>query len=143
MNYGWAAIGVGAAIALAVAARRMRWPVLGTITSRFGEPRPSGPHNGVDIAAPEGTPIRAPFAGKVESTYYDDRGGNSVIMQLDNGYRAGFAHLASVAVQPGAAIGKGVIIGTVGSTGNSTGPHLHYTLKIDGAFVDPETAHSA
>jgi murein DD-endopeptidase MepM/ murein hydrolase activator NlpD len=143
MRYGWAAVGIGTAIALAIAYSRMRWPVLGRITSKFGEPRPSGPHNGVDIAAPIGTPVRAPFTGVVTFTGYTERGGNTVVMELENGYRAGFAHLSRIDVATGDAVGKGVVIGAVGSTGTSTGPHLHYTLKRDGEWVDPEIIHAA
>lgn len=148
MRYGWAAIGLGAAIAVAIAASRMRWPVLGTVSSKFGwRTHPltgvESFHNGVDIEAPTGTPVRAPFEGVVESVYWNDAGGNAVILQLANGYRAGFAHLNSVAVAQGASVGKGVVIGTVGATGAVTGPHLHYTLKKDGDWVDPETIHAA
>lgn len=131
--------GIAIAAALAIAANRMRWPVMGTITSPFGAPRASGPHNGVDIAAPIGTPVRAPFAGTVLDVYTHPRGGLSLILRMENGMTAGFAHLGTVAVAEGDSVGKGVTLGTVGVTGVTTGPHLHFTLRnLDGAYVDPE-----
>lgn len=149
MSYALAAIGIGAAIlAVAASRKRMPWPVVGAITSPFGPRRHPitevvSFHNGVDIAAPVGTPVRAPVASRVMSVYYHPAGGNTVILQLENGYRAGFAHLDRVDVVSGQLLDAAAQIGTVGATGQVTGPHLHYTLHDGDAYVNPEHLHHA
>lgn len=126
-------------LALAYAARRMPWPVAGAvITSGFKTPdRPT--HNGVDIRAAVGTPILAPFAGVVTERYTHERGGRSLVVHLDNGLRAGFAHLSEWVASVGDRFRAGDLLGYTGNTGTTTGPHLHYTLSRDGMPLDPET----
>lgn len=94
-------------------------------------------HNGVDLAAPTGTPIRATGDGIVEMA--KRYGGYGLYVQLDHGGKleTRYAHMSRMAVSAGERVVKGQIIGYVGSTGNSTGPHLHYEVRIAGAPVDP------
>ena len=89
-------------------------------------------HNGMDIAAPEGTPVMAGLTGRVTSASYNDSYGNYVILEDSDGYEIRYAHLNSISVSAGAQIEKGEEIGTVGSTGNSTGNHLHLEIIENG-----------
>lgn len=122
-------------------------PVKGRITSKFGyRIHPitgvkGSYHNGTDIAAPTGTPIIAPMAGKVTSMYTHDKGGVTLIAHHINGWRTGYAHLDRYAegLKRGDEFGQGDVIGYVGNTGASTGPHLHFTLTDpNGTKQDPE-----
>ncbi len=121
-----------------VAAPRFRWPVVvGTLSSGFG-PRGGRPHKGVDIAAPPGTPIFAAAAGKV--VYSDDkqRGyGNLVILRHAGGYVTVYAHNRRNLVDVGDQVRQGSRIAEVGSTGRSTGPHLHFEIRVEGKAIDP------
>ena len=120
------------------------WPVVGIITGVFGSQRilngePKRPHSGVDVAAPTGTPIYAPAAGIVtlaESDMYFEGG----LVFLDHGHwlESAFVHMSRIDVEPGQRVKKGEIVGAVGSTGRSTGPHLHWSLKWAGRLVDPQ-----
>jgi murein DD-endopeptidase MepM/ murein hydrolase activator NlpD len=120
------------------AAPRFRWPVeVGTLSSGFG-PRGGRPHKGVDLAAPPGTPIFAAAAGKV--VYSDDkqRGyGNLVILRHAGGYVTVYAHNRRNLVDVGDQVRQGSRIAEVGSTGRSTGPHLHFEIRVDGKAIDP------
>lgn len=103
------------------------------------------PHRGLDLAAPEGTPVRAAADGTVSRAGWAGGYGLLVELQHANGYTTRYAHLASVAVAPGALVRKGTILGTVGRTGLATGPHLHFEVRrgglaIDPLRLDPETA---
>jgi len=112
-------------------------PVDGVLTSPFGE-RWGKNHNGVDIGAPEGTPIYAPAAGTVEFAAGDDSGyGNHVTIDHGLGYKTGYAHMAEIYVSKGDTVAAGQIIGTVGSTGRSTGFHLHFEVIKDGEYQNP------
>lgn len=86
-------------------------------------------HNGIDIGAPSGSKIISPGSGIVESIYTHASGGKSLIIRHDNGYITGFAHLSNWLVKQGDKVKRGQPIAQVGSTGQSTGPHLHLTLK--------------
>lgn len=117
-------------------------PVEGVITSRFG--RRSDPfhgktrsHKGLDIAAPTGTPIHPVRPGTVVSA--GDRGGygNVVVLDHGDGTTSLYAHCDELKVKQGDTVGHGDIIATVGSTGRSTGPHLHLEIHRDGKAVDP------
>jgi murein DD-endopeptidase MepM/ murein hydrolase activator NlpD len=112
------------------------WPVNGTINSGFG-PRGSSFHDGIDIAAPEGTPIRATEAGEV--IYSDQlRGyGNIVIVRHAKGIVSVYAHNETNLVQEGQAVARGEIVARVGSTGRVTGPHLHFEIRRNNAAEDP------
>lgn len=114
------------------------------ITSPFGNrihPITKQPqfHNGVDIGLPSGTEIKAPFDAVVDTVAYNDIGGNNAILKLKNGFTVGFAHMLKPAiVKKGEAVKQGQVIGYVGSTGRSTGSHLHLTLKNEkGELVNP------
>lgn len=133
------ALGLGAVVIAAAFGGRMLWPVRGVITSRFQTPeRPD--HNGIDIAAEVGTPVLAPGNGVVASAYYDSQygGGNTMVLELDNGRRIGLAHLSVFLARDGERVMKGEVIAATGETGNARGPHLHLSVKERGEWVDPE-----
>ena len=116
------------------------WPVRGRITSGYGyrrSPFGRGVHDGLDIAAPMGTPIRAAMAGRVESVGYDNVYGNFVIVKHSEGYKTLYGHLESYEARSGAYVDTDTVIGYVGNTGQSTGPHLHFTVYKDGSSVNP------
>jgi murein DD-endopeptidase MepM/ murein hydrolase activator NlpD len=96
-------------------------------------------HTGVDWEAPLGTPIYAAGAGTVEAAGQDGGYGERVRLRHDGGYETAYAHLFMIArgLAPGVKVERGQVIGSVGSAGISTGPHLHYEVLVDGRFVDP------
>ena len=112
-------------------------PVSGTITSRFGR-RSRGTHTGLDIATSKGTPIGAAAAGTV--TYAGPKGtyGNLVVIDHGNGVQTYYAHCSSISCHAGQTVSQGQTISTVGSTGNSTGPHLHLEIRINGICQNPQ-----
>jgi len=119
-------------------------PVHGRITSRFGwRIDPIGKkkrqfHNGIDIAAPMGTPVKTPLDGIVLKTYWDRASGSVIILKHDGGYRTDFRHLSKILVKEGQSVRRGDIIGEVGKTGwRTTGAHLHFGVMKDGKYVDP------
>jgi murein DD-endopeptidase MepM/ murein hydrolase activator NlpD len=118
------------------------WPVRGYITSSYGyRPSPFTGlrqfHTGLDIGASHGTPIRAAMAGRISSTGYDDTTGNYVVITHHSGYRTLYAHMSVIRTKAGAYVRTGDVIGDVGSTGLSTGPHLHFTVYKNGVTVNP------
>jgi murein DD-endopeptidase MepM/ murein hydrolase activator NlpD len=119
-------------------------PVNGRITSKFGTRTApvagaSTNHNGVDIAAPTGTPVVAPLDGKVSQVLENSKGGKQLIITHDNGYKTGYAHLSGYAVILNEKVKQGQTIAYVGSTGTSTGSHLHFTVTNPlGLKVNPE-----
>ncbi|MBV8244684.1 MAG: peptidoglycan DD-metalloendopeptidase family protein [Candidatus Eremiobacteraeota bacterium] len=94
-------------------------------------------HPGVDLGADYGETVRAAAAGVVSSAQYDGGYGLKVDIDHGNGYHTWYAHLSSAGVSAGESVVKGQPIGLVGSTGFSTGPHLHYQIMLDGAPIDP------
>ncbi|MCB9507553.1 MAG: M23 family metallopeptidase [Myxococcales bacterium] len=116
------------------------------VTSRFG-PRidpitgeAGRMHRGLDFGATTGTDVMATASGTVVLGGYCDRGtGNCVVIDHAGGWRSQYFHLSAVRVRPGQQVTQGQVIGQVGSTGRSTGPHLHFQLGRDGVAVDPET----
>lgn len=94
-------------------------------------------HNGIDLAAPTGTPIYATADGIVERANYFGSYGNYIQIGHGNAIETRFAHLSRIIVSDGQQVRKGDLIGYVGSTGRSTGPHLHYEVRIAGEPVDP------
>lgn len=120
----------------------LMWPVSGTITSPFGwrrNPFGGAPefHQGLDIGAPMGTTIVAAAAGTVISAGWYGGYGNYVLIDHGGGMSTGYGHLSQIFVSNGQSVQKGQAIGAVGSTGYSTGPHLHFEVRIDGKPVDP------
>jgi murein DD-endopeptidase MepM/ murein hydrolase activator NlpD len=118
------------------------WPVRGYVTSPYGyRPSPFTGlrqfHSGLDIGAPMGTPIRAAMAGRVSATGEDAVTGNYVVITHHSGYRTLYGHLSLIRVKAGAYVRAGERIGDVGSTGLSTGPHLHFTVYKNGVTVNP------
>jgi len=123
--------------------RKFLTPLRGRITSKFGE-RISPTtgllvfHNGVDIAAPIGSPIMAPDSGVIAQVYTTAAGGLQMTIDHPGGYRSGYAHLSKVYFGPGVSVPQGKLIAESGGSGAVTGPHLHFTWKKDGEYVDPE-----
>jgi murein DD-endopeptidase MepM/ murein hydrolase activator NlpD len=115
----------------------------GVVTSGFGmRPDPFNGkvfkfHTGIDIAAPMGTEVYAARTGKVESTGWSDVYGNFVLILHDNGWESLYGHLSRIIASRGATVQVGSIVGLVGSTGLSTGPHLHFEVRRHGVAVDP------
>lgn len=115
-----------------------RWPlaVEGELTSPFG-PRWGRMHLGIDIAAPYGSPIVAAAPGIVEVAQWRGGYGRMVQLRHPGGWRTLYAHAATLMVEPGQQVAAGEVIATVGSTGHSTGPHLHFEVHNRGEPVDP------
>lgn len=116
----------------------------GRITSRFGyRTNPVsgkyGFHTGLDLAAAEGTPVSASFYGKIIETGNSDVWGKYILMEHSDGLLTYYCHLSEIYVNEGTVIRQGETIGLVGSTGWSTGPHLHFEVRINGIRVNPET----
>ena len=113
------------------------WPVNGPVTGVFGEVRPGHMHAGIDIAVPEGTPIRAADSGRVALMGYVGGYGNYTCVQHTASMSTCYGHQSSFATSNGASVSQGQVIGYSGNTGNSTGPHLHFEVRINGSPVDP------
>ncbi len=117
-------------------------PVPGAPTSGFGKRsilngQPRSPHTGTDFDADEGTPVKSPNTGKVilvSPLYYS---GNTVILDHGQGLYSYFAHLSRFAVAEGDRVSPGELVGYVGATGRVTGPHLHWTVRLNGTRIDP------
>jgi murein DD-endopeptidase MepM/ murein hydrolase activator NlpD len=124
----------------------MRKPVAeGRLTSKFGfRLSPSGipfpkKHKGIDYAAPEGTPIYASGNGVINKKYVSKSYGNYVRIKHANGFSSAYAHMQKFAdsISEGSSVKRGQVIGAIGTTGRSTGAHLHYELHYRGKPVDP------
>ena len=115
-------------------------PVSGIITSRFGnrESIRSYGHTGLDIAAPAGTPIRATAAGEVIFSGYSGGYGYVVKISHGNGIQTYYGHCSELYVSTGDTVEAGDVIAAVGSTGNSTGNHLHFEVRVNGEVVNPQ-----
>jgi murein DD-endopeptidase MepM/ murein hydrolase activator NlpD len=111
------------------------WPVNGTLTSGFGW-RWGRMHEGIDIAAPAGTPIRAAAAGAVIYAGWMGGYGNLTIIDHGGGIATAYAHQSAIYVG-GGSVSQGQTIGAVGTTGSSTGNHLHFEVRVNGTPVDP------
>lgn len=117
-------------------------PAPGHDTGRFGLRRiinnqPRSPHSGMDIAAAKGTPVKAAAAGQVLYTGDFFFSGNTIYVDHGSGIISMYAHLSEIDVQPGDVVQQGEVIGKVGSTGRATGPHLHWSVYLNGEAVDP------
>lgn len=109
-----------------------------TITSRYGA-RSGGTHTGLDVAAPTGTTIVAAAGGTVTYVNYSNVSyGNCVKISHGNGVETLYAHCSEIYVSAGEAVSQGQAIATVGSTGNSTGPHLHLEIRVNGTTLNPQ-----
>ena len=118
-----------------------RWPLAGygygNITQYYVGMYSGTPHKGLDIGVPYGTPIYAAESGEVISAEYHWSWGNNVLIWHNSTYQTRYAHCSSLAVQPGQYVQKGQVIGYVGSTGQSSGPHLHFEVYQNGVRVNP------
>jgi murein DD-endopeptidase MepM/ murein hydrolase activator NlpD len=118
------------------------WPVKGWVTSRFGprvSPFTEKPawHDGLDIGAAPNAPVQAPAQGRVTATGFDPKLGNLVRLDHGFGIETLYGHMAKVLVKDGQRVNRGDVVGLVGSSGLSTGPHLHYMVKVNGQALDP------
>ncbi|MBS4014878.1 MAG: peptidoglycan DD-metalloendopeptidase family protein [Candidatus Latescibacteria bacterium] len=118
------------------------WPVSGYLSSSFGYRKSpiTGKnefHNGIDIVAPAGTPIRASAAGRIRFAGFKAGWGRYVEIDHGYGFITCYAHCQSIKVSTGQKVSRGEIIATVGRTGSATGNHLHYGVKVSGAWVNP------
>lgn len=118
-------------------------PAPGPLSSRFGLRRffnglPRNPHNGLDVAAATGTPIKAPADGIVANTGAYFFNGNTIFIDHGQGLITAYMHLSRIDVQTGQRLYQGQVIGAVGATGRVTGPHLHWVTLLNNTPVDPE-----
>lgn len=125
------------AIRLVDSLESYHYPYIGRITSRYG-PRKGRAHQGIDLALKTGDPIYATFDGKVRISKAVGDYGNLVIIRHNNGLETYYAHLSKREVEAGDWVVAGQQIGLGGSTGRSTGPHLHYEVRYRGQSFDPE-----
>lgn len=118
-------------------------PTQGWLTSAFTSMRyhpilhAARPHEGIDVAAPMGSPIEAPAAGTVVFSGWESGYGNVIVLDHGFGLRTKYAHCSRLIVRQGQRVGRGQQIALVGNTGLSTGPHLHYEVHVNGRAVDP------
>lgn len=122
---------------------RMQQPIPGVRSSSFGMRRifngeSRNPHGGMDIAAPIGAKVVAPLAGTVIDTGNFFFNGNTVFLDHGRGMISMYCHLSAISVNPGQRVAAGTPLGAVGMTGRVTGPHLHWGLSLNRAWVDPE-----
>lgn len=120
----------------------MTWPATcRTITQKFGNKSPryvSGRHTGLDIGCRAGSPIYAAHDGTVTFAGYNGPYGNEVRVQLNSSFLSSYHHMSRIAARKGQNVSAGTVIGYIGSTGMSTGPHLHFEIRVNGKPVDPE-----
>ena len=126
-----------AAEAAASTLPQLSWPVDGVVFSPFG-PRRGKFHCGIDISAPRGTPIRAAASGTVARAATRRGFGKSILIEHGNGVMTRYSHCEAMLCKAGDKISAGQVIGKVGRTGRTTGPHLHFEVVIDGKHQDPQ-----
>lgn len=115
---------------------RLGWPISGKINSSYGR-RWGRMHTGLDIDGSTGQPIGAAADGRVVSAGWDGGYGKAVVINHGNGMVTKYAHMSKIEVEVGQQVSRGDLIGLVGSTGNSTGPHVHFEVFVDGAIKNP------
>ena len=120
----------------AVSAGGLIWPTAGRVTSEYGY-RWGRMHQGIDIGAGTGTPIRAAKAGEVIFAGTQGGYGRTVVISHGGGFSTLYAHQSSIAASDGQSVERGQVIGYVGNTGNSTGPHLHFETRVNGSAQNP------
>jgi len=118
------------------------WPAFGWLTDGFGRRTDPftgdhGQHQGLDIAADKGEPVYATADGVVQAASYVNEFGNLVVVSHDFGLTTRYGHLSRFVVASGQRVSRGDVVGYIGSTGRSTGPHLHYEVWANGAPIDP------
>jgi murein DD-endopeptidase MepM/ murein hydrolase activator NlpD len=119
---------------------RLAWPVQGPLGDGFG-PRGTRFHAGLDLEAPQGAAVSAAAAGRVVFARFAAGGwGRLVVVAHADGVTTRYAHLAASSVRRGQLVTTGTALGTVGATGDATGPHLHFEVRVRGAAVDPRPA---
>lgn len=116
--------------------QKFMYPINTRITSHFG-PRWGRVHEGTDFAAPMGSPIRAASSGRVVFSGWANGYGKVVIIEHQKGLRTLYAHNSQLIVRKGESVGKGEVISRSGNTGNSTGPHLHFEVQVNGRPENP------
>jgi murein DD-endopeptidase MepM/ murein hydrolase activator NlpD len=118
----------------------LAWPVTGPVGDRFG-PRGNRFHAGIDIVAASGTPVLSAATGRVTwASWLAGGWGNLVVVAHADGVRTMYAHLSLIDVRVGQSVRAGNRLGAVGATGDATGPHLHFEVRLRGAAVDPTSA---
>ena len=115
------------------------WPAVGGYLSSPYGPRWGSFHKGIDIARPSNRNIIASDNGVVEKASYGSGYGNYVVVNHNNGYKTLYAHLSNISVNVGQTVPKGAVLGTMGSTGRSTGIHLHFEVIKNGSNINPAT----
>ena len=115
-------------------------PVTGSISSRFGSVSRvrSSAHTGLDIAAPYGTSVKAAASGTVTWAGYKGSYGNLLVITHSNGVQTYYGHCSSLHASAGQTVSQGQSIASVGSTGNSTGNHLHFEIRVNGVAYNPQ-----
>ncbi len=115
-------------------------PISGTITSRFGVKSSirSSNHTGLDIGAPKGTPVKAAASGTVTFAGYKGSYGYLIVISHGNGIETYYGHCSKLYASVGKTVSQGEVIAAVGSTGNSTGPHLHLEIRVNGVAYNPQ-----
>lgn len=116
---------------------RLSWPSAGVVTSNYGW-RWFRMHSGMDVAGPIGTPIKAAKEGRVVYAGWMGGYGYAIDIEHGSGIRTRYAHCSSLSARVGQTVQRGQVIGAMGSTGHSTGPHLHFEVHVGGAAVDPK-----
>jgi murein DD-endopeptidase MepM/ murein hydrolase activator NlpD len=119
-------------------AHPLAWPVEGWVSSEYGETRGGdGPHAGIDLVAPSGAPVVSAEAGRVIAAGSDAEYGRVAVVDHGGGLVTLYGHNAEIAVTEGETVRRGQRIASVGSTGRSTAPHLHFEVRYDGYALDP------
>ena len=118
------------------------WPVpydVARVSSSFGVQRESSRHKGIDLTAPKGTKVRSTADGQVTFAGRSGDFGRLVVVDHGGGYETRYAHLKRIDVAKGKKLKRGAVVGTVGESGNATGPHLHYEVRLQGTPVNPRS----
>lgn len=113
-------------------------PVSGIVTSRYGY-RWGSTHTGIDIGAPSGTSIKVAAGGTVIFSGWKGSYGKMIVVSHGNGIQTYYAHCSSLLVSSGQTVSAGQVIAKVGSTGRSTGPHLHFEIRVNGSTINPQS----